>query len=157
MATNSANPLAELKPLHLPPEVSWWPPAIGWYLLLAVVIVMLVIAWWRYRKYCAAKRLRQTITEQWLAIENEYLANPSPEVLATVNVFLKRVAVKYYPEEKPQLLTGNEWLIFLDKSGKTSDFSKGSGKLLANPYCRTELSDCHELFAVIRSYLKVVL
>lgn len=157
MATSSANPLAELKPLHLPPEVSWWPPAIGWYLLLAVVIVVLVIAWWRYRKYCAAKRLRQTITEQWLAIENEYLANPSPEVLATINVFLKRVAVKYYPEEKPQLLTGNEWLIFLDNSGKTHDFSKGSGKLLANPYCRMELSNCRELFAVIRSYLKVVL
>ncbi len=157
MATNSANPLAELKPLHLPPEVSWWPPAIGWYLLLAVVIVVLVIAWWRYRKYCAAKRLRQTITAQWLAIENEYLANPSPEVLATINVFLKRVAVKYYPEEKPRLLTGNDWLIFLDKSGKTKQFSSGVGQLLANPYRRTELTDCRELFAVIRSYLKVVL
>lgn len=157
MATNPQNPLTDLKPLHLPPEVSWWPLAIGWYLLLAVLLIILIIGWWLYRKRRNAQRIREGINQQWLTIEVEYLANPSPEIIAIINVFLKRVAVKYYPEDRPQLLTGNEWLMFLDKSGKTVNFSNGIGKLLANPYARAELVNLGELFAVIRNYLKVVL
>ena len=28
------DPLAELRDIHLPPEIGWWPPAYGWWILI---------------------------------------------------------------------------------------------------------------------------
>ena len=41
------DPLQQLKPLHLPPDPSWWPPAIGWWVLLLVLVIL--AAWILYR------------------------------------------------------------------------------------------------------------
>lgn len=157
MVTNPQNPLSELKPLHLPPEVSIWPLAIGWYIVLAIIVLVIVISWWLYSKRQKIQQTRNEINQLWLTIETDYLANRSPEIIAIINVFLKRVAVKSFADKNPQLLSGNEWLHFLDNSGKTTQFSQGAGKLLANPYCRITLDNPHELFNLIRNYLKVVL
>ncbi|MFB0988929.1 MAG: DUF4381 domain-containing protein, partial [Gammaproteobacteria bacterium] len=35
--------LAQLADIHLPEPVSYWPPAIGWWILAAIVLFMLVI------------------------------------------------------------------------------------------------------------------
>ncbi len=39
---NSANdPLAQLRDIHLPDPISWWPPAPGWWVLAVVVLALL--------------------------------------------------------------------------------------------------------------------
>ncbi|HPY40873.1 MAG TPA: DUF4381 domain-containing protein, partial [Thiolinea sp.] len=40
-----------LRDIHLPPEISWWPLAWGWWALLALVVLILVMLfnWWRQR------------------------------------------------------------------------------------------------------------
>ena len=35
--------LAQLADIHLPEPVSYWPPAIGWWILAAIFLVLLVI------------------------------------------------------------------------------------------------------------------
>jgi len=35
------DPLAPLRPLHLPDQIGWWPPAPGWWLLAGVAAVVL--------------------------------------------------------------------------------------------------------------------
>lgn len=32
--------LKQLKDIHLPESISWWPPAVGWWVLLLLVIVI---------------------------------------------------------------------------------------------------------------------
>ncbi|MBV1912177.1 MAG: DUF4381 domain-containing protein, partial [Cycloclasticus sp.] len=34
-----------LRDIHLPDAITWWPPAIGWWLLLAVIIVAAFGCW----------------------------------------------------------------------------------------------------------------
>ena len=51
------NPLDQLKDIHLPEAVSWWPPAIGWWILavliisLVVVLTHLMLRTWRNTRY----------------------------------------------------------------------------------------------------------
>ena len=50
---NAADPLAALRPLHLPPAVGWWPPAPGWWLLAALALLAFGAAlalWLRARR-----------------------------------------------------------------------------------------------------------
>ncbi len=40
----------ELKDIHLPDAVAWWPPAPGWWLLAIVALVLAALAWRRYAR-----------------------------------------------------------------------------------------------------------
>ena len=61
------NLLSQLKDIHQPTPVSWWPPAIGWYLLVIVICItafiigkLLYKRWRKYiRKKCALAELKQ--------------------------------------------------------------------------------------------------
>ena len=39
------NPLVNLKDIHLPSPVSFWPPAPGWW-ILAVLLISSLFFWW---------------------------------------------------------------------------------------------------------------
>jgi hypothetical protein len=39
-----AKQLEQLKDIHLPPGISWWPPAPGWWVLAGVVVVAALAA-----------------------------------------------------------------------------------------------------------------
>ena len=40
--TNIAEPLADLRDIHLPQPISWWPPAPGWWILLGLLLVSIL-------------------------------------------------------------------------------------------------------------------
>lgn len=41
----------ELRDIHLPDPVSWWPPAPGWYGVLLLLIIFSALAWWLAKKW----------------------------------------------------------------------------------------------------------
>ena len=38
------DPLAELRDIHLPPEIGWWPLAYGWWILITVLFTLTMFA-----------------------------------------------------------------------------------------------------------------
>ena len=38
------DPLAELRDIHLPPEIGWWPPAYGWWILITALLTLTIFA-----------------------------------------------------------------------------------------------------------------
>lgn len=53
-----SDPLAGLKPIHLPAEPSWWPPGPGWWLTATVLLLGAIVLgiWWRRRQRRVAPR-----------------------------------------------------------------------------------------------------
>lgn len=48
----SPDPLAQLRDIHLPEPIGWWPLAIGWYILIALALFLAsIIAHWLYKKH----------------------------------------------------------------------------------------------------------
>lgn len=108
-ATPGTDPLAELRPLHLPQDSLWWPPAPGWWLLgiLLLLLVWLGIRWWMKNriKRVAIKELDQLQQQQLTA----------PDYASGLSQLLKRYCLTQFPREEIAGLTGEQWHQFLDQ------------------------------------------
>jgi hypothetical protein len=129
---NGADPLANLRDIHLPPPVGWWPPASGWWLLLALLIAaaaalaLLLRRRHRQRAYRRAalrelKTLRQTQTD-------------AMQFAAAVNALLKRTALTAFPQREVAALHGADWLAFLDSRLRRPQFTEPALRPLAGCY-----------------------
>lgn len=128
-----ADPLAQLRDIHLPAAVSAWPPAPGWWalglLLLVAVVALLLYLLQRYR----SNRYRRLALKQLATLETQ-LPQPT-NYLQALNQLLKRTALAAPKPAQVAGLTGQPWLHFLDQSGATDTFSRGPGRLLLEgPY-----------------------
>ena len=125
----------QLQDIHLPESASFWPLAVGWWVLLAMIIL---IATWiiiKTIKRAKQKRLQRKILAKFTALEKKLKANPSNATVAEINTLLRQLAITYYPRTEIASLTGGDWLHFLDESGNTHDFSRGAGRILIEaPY-----------------------
>ncbi len=142
------DPLAALRPLHLPPPVPWWPPAPGWWLLAILLpALVLLVLWWRRRGAVRRAALRE------LAALAALDRGPA-EQAAAVNRLLKRYVRAVWPETNAAALTGEAWLKFLDDHGGGGAFTRGGGQALrALPYGGSA-SPAADLIALARRWIK---
>ncbi|MBN7818992.1 DUF4381 domain-containing protein [Bowmanella yangjiangensis] len=104
----NANPLAELKDIHLPDPVSAWPPAYGWWLLAAVILALLIFT---VRTLVAARRKKLAIRQAQAELASLDLTQPHwPDSL---NSLLKRLTLTYLPREASASLHQQAWLNLL--------------------------------------------
>ncbi|UAY75878.1 DUF4381 family protein [Pseudoxanthomonas sp. X-1] len=111
-----------LRDVHVPPAPSWWPPALGWWLVLLAVaaLVAVPLLWraWRRRRRARWRRLFEVECHGGLA---------PPEQVAAASQLLRRAARRVDP--RADRLQGMAWLRFLD-GRKERAFSEGAGALL---------------------------
>ena len=123
--------LDRLHDIVAPPPAPWWPPAAAWYwvlgFLLGAVLVLLLLALvrWQHNRY-----RREALAE--LARQEPALREPATRaaVLGALAELLKRAALTAFPREQVANLTGPAWFEFLDRTGRTTGFSEGSGAIL---------------------------
>ena len=137
------DPLAALRDIHLPPAVDAWPPAPGWWLLglavtaLLVTGVVLLVRHWRaerYRRIALAEL--HTLQASWQEHQDDLA------FVAGISLLLKRVALSVWPRADVAGLTGEAWVMFLDDTVQTHEFSMGPGQVLIHgPYQRNIQAD----------------
>ncbi len=117
-----------LRDIHLPGDVAWWPPAVGWWLLLAVAIAGSI--YWGVRFY----RLRgQRIALKLMSrVKQELEQGEQPESrLQILSSVLRRYAMSN--AANPALvagLIGRNWLQYLDSCWTKDAFTAGNGRML---------------------------
>lgn len=153
----SPDPLAQLRDIHLPEPIGWWPLAIGWYILIALgLLSAIIIAHWLYKKHRHALPKKQA-----LRLLNNYIKQYEQErngtqTSARISELLRRVALVYFPRERVASLHGEEWLKFLDETGKEIDFNRVRDLLLNAPFkTNAQLDlDLSPLFSTAKLWIK---
>ena len=146
------DPLSQLRDVILPPDPVFWPPALGWWLLLIGSIAALVgavylvrLVYWRLHRKSLVK-------------EVDALACLQPQqAVVELSVLMRRIAITKYSRNAVAGLSGDAWLEFLDESGETDQFTRGPGQLLASaPYSDKAPGQLTPLFEVCRNWVKIV-
>lgn len=130
-----------LRDIHLPEPISWWPIASGWWLLLACLIVLLVIVFFAKKRY-KRKQINREIQSEVEQIKKQFKQSKNKlELAQSLSVLLRRTSISLYSEKNVAGLTGEQWLAFLDKtrlvesSTATHNFQSETGKaLIVAPY-----------------------
>ncbi len=147
--------LLDLKDIHEPVAIDWWPPAIGWWILAISVPLLIILFVWIYKRLTrktALKTARKILAELKQAKTRDNLASVSE-----LSILLRRVAISLSPRNQTAGLTGRKWLSFLDSSVKGEPFSEGIGQLLADaPYRKTPITELElsQLIELCEDWLK---
>jgi cbb3-type cytochrome oxidase subunit 3 len=164
--------LSQLRDIHLPAPISWWPPAIGWWLLLLLLIVLIAMAYWFYRRRHKQQWRRDALTELQ-HLQQQQLS--TKELVTALSMLLRRVAITCFPREEAASLTGEKWLAFLDQTldakrstklplpfggegggegvNKEISFQKYGRVLITAPYSATVDADAKELCALCERWI----
>ena len=152
---NTINPLENLKDIHLPSAISWWPPAPGWWILgiiiLSIFIFIIIVLYRIYKRRIPkveALRILKNLRRQSDKNNNEL------KKLRELSQLLRRTALSIYTQEEVASLHGTEWLEFLDKTGQTNDFTEGHGKIFGEDIFKLKPKfDLEALFLVVSKWL----
>ncbi|MEL0081806.1 MAG: DUF4381 domain-containing protein [Gammaproteobacteria bacterium] len=141
MPPHSPAPTLPLRDIILPARIDWWPPAIGWWLLLALVIAALALSIWLWRRHRRRQRIIKPARQQLQQIERRFSRHgDSRQLLQELSTLLRRVALSRAPRNQVAGLTGQEWLRWLDQGLPDQPFSSGPGKVLADQVYRAEVA-----------------
>lgn len=141
-------PQLELRDIHLPESIGWWPPAIGWWILAVLLPLSCFLIFWLYKRITrkTAIKTAKKLLEQ---IKQDRSLNNIDKLIA-LSELLRRTAISISSRERVASLTGQAWLDYLDSSSTDSPFSKAPGTLLAHgQYQKTAPTD-NELMQLIK-------
>jgi len=144
-----------LRDIHLPEQIGWFPPALGWWLLIIFVPIISYFLIAFLQKLFKKTAIKEA---QKLLLQLEKNENLTPlEKVRELSILLRRVAINRMSEkDKISSLTGRAWLDYLDQSLKDAPFKNGVGQCLANAPYQKELSaeiDLGALFALAQKWL----
>ncbi|MBE2293389.1 MAG: DUF4381 domain-containing protein [Phycisphaerales bacterium] len=153
----TTDPLANLRDIHLPEPISWWPPAPGWWLLALLLLLIIVglLGLWRYRRRQTPRRA--ALAELARLRVDFQRDGDSTATAAGISALLRRLALSYFPRNQVAGLVGEAWLQFLDRSGGGQPFSAGPGRtLIRAPYRPAEIFEIEALLNVAETWIKSV-
>ena len=150
------DPLEQLRDLHMPEPISFWPPAFGWWIVLLLILICVAIGLWvkRYRRATAPRRVALATLLDLQATFHE--TNDTPKLMAGLSQLLRRYALVCFGRQNVAGLTGLAWLKFLDEHGKTPLFSgeQVQQALTAVPYGAQGSVDAGEMVNLVKRWIK---
>lgn len=135
----------DLKDIHLPDTIGWWPPAPGWWLLLLASILILFAASIIFRRLTAKTAIKHA---QKLLKQLRNQPGDRLETLTTLSALLRRTAISATTRSEVAGLRGQAWLEYLDRGLPDAPFSQGVGHCLADAHYRKSEPDDVDLEAL---------
>lgn len=95
----------QLQDIVSAPAASWWPLAVGWYLLLGIALLLIVGLFWSLTRAVKRRRVRRLALRQ--------LAQQPPTSISAVSLLLKQAAAPYFPQLVHYKHQQQHWWVFL--------------------------------------------
>ena len=138
--------LDQLRDIHPPQSVAWWPLAPGWWIVIILVFLLTVIAWWWRKKHQKQQWQRDALRQlqQELAqLEGDYhTSNDGNAACSALSSLMRRVALHAFPDDAIAGLHGEAWLRYLDDKeliGERFAHAACGEMLLHAPYSATNV------------------
>ena len=154
-----SDPLQQLKPLHLPPDPSWWPPAIGWWVLLLVLVILTAWTVYSMTKFFRAMRPvrhgKYLLSDLYTSLKLGHISDE--DFVHLSNQLIKRVLVPGLGENQ---IFKAIWIAMAGGARfnlGSNSFSQGAGKVLGNERFTENFSvDCDKLYLALNQLLKCI-
>lgn len=143
--------LSNLRDILVPPPISWWPLAPGWWIVAAALLGALAILATALIRHHQRNAYRSAALDELTAIAGT--EDPAARIRA-VSAILKRAALVAYPRVEVASLTGSSWLAFLDRTAGISSFSEGAGAALQGIASGAPIGDAETILAAARHWVK---
>ena len=162
---DSTDPLSQLADIHLPAEISFWPPAPGWWLLFALLLAAMVwlgiqfFKQWQRQRRCnfalaELDKCYQSYSNAASADEEQQSASKL-NLINGVNAVLRRVALKHFPEDQVASLSGAAWVTFIRQSSTSNLLDEQIATALAQGrFARRCDVDTEKLHAMAQQWIK---
>lgn len=147
----SADALATLRGIHLPPEPLWWQTTECW---TAAALATTILVWAIYR-FASRRRLRSALNELSLLSAAYRLNGDAVRLARGLSGLLRAYAATRFPGHGVEGLAGSAWLQFLDEHGGNGQFTHGVGAALESlPYQADGTVDAEALSALVKTWLQ---
>ena len=147
--------LAQLRDIHLPDAIGYWPLAPGFYILgVCVCAVILGVGFLLIRHIINGRSKRQAL-RVLQTYHQDHLKQPNSQLSAArISELLKRVALVYYPRERVASLQGDAWIDFLNQTAHNIDFTQVRTLLIECPFQPPQPCDLLPLFDRTKLWIK---
>ena len=146
--------LANLRDVHLPAPIGYWPWAYGWTITGFLLLIAGGVLFFFLKRHYLNTRAKRQALKLLNTYQQQYVAATNTQVTAArISELLKRVALAYFPRSRVASLQGDQWLVFLNETGRGVDFTTVSEELLYLPYQPSKTHDLNALFDISRQWI----
>lgn len=149
--------LKDLRDIHAPEAISYWPLAPGWWILLGVSLLLLAaMVWWlKQPKKPKYKKLANEELKNIMA--NYEIQHNSHKTATAVAALIRKLLIATDGRESVASLINDEWLVYLDKRSGSHLFTQGGGRILISAIYQKPVNvDVDGLFVATKLLLKNV-
>lgn len=144
----------QLHDIHLPPPVSMWPFAIGWWLILFGGFMTTLFVWKAYG-FWSQMSVKRFFLQQLQSIKRQYEDDKNAAyALQSLNLLLKKAALYFYPREEVASLHGESWVNFLVKTAGKLDIQEIRELLNEKVYQQHIQSDITPGFVMVKHWIE---
>ncbi len=147
----------QLRDIHLPDAILWWPPALGWWLLVIGLPLLIagMIFLRRWLKHQSAKK-RSLIEFKQIA-RNFEDQQDSTQLVAQISTLLRRILITYQGRDQVAGITGDRWIDELNSRVVERCFNDEQESLLRHgQFLRNINFDSQALIASCERWIKAL-
>ena len=147
----------QLRDIHLPDPVSWWPLAPGWYGVLILLLLAGVLGWWLVKQW-RQPSIKKLAARELQRIELAFSQHHNTQQLCSdISVLLRRAAISYKSRDNHAGITGKSWLAYLNRLCGQPLFDQQLAEyLLLAPYQKQSTAPAEKLINVVRQWIALL-
>lgn len=143
------DPLTQLRDIHIPDPISWWPPAPGWWVLGLLIITLLIATTIYLCRYHAGRAYRRDAIRELKSLHIAWQQNKDDQYFVQqTQLILRRTALSAFPREDIASLSGENWVAWLGCSGvkgiNSGDFSCLGNELYTSKPIGTDIQNLYQ-------------